>query len=170
VVPPALFAVAHGQMLYGRRGISVFAVLCLGFGTAAESLSLRTGFPFGNYYFTDVMGPKILQVPVLLALAYLGIGYVAWVLAVIISGKRAIAAPFVATGIMVAWDLAMDPAWAMIDHAWIWRDGGACFGVPVSNFVGWAVTAICYYVAFALYCRRRGHVTVKERGLWIPAF
>jgi hypothetical protein len=29
---------------------------------------LRTGFPFGHYYFTDVMGPKIFQLPVLLLL------------------------------------------------------------------------------------------------------
>jgi uncharacterized membrane protein len=88
VIPPALFALAHGSIIYGTKGISVFAIFCLGFGTLAESLSLRTGFPFGRYYFTDVMGPKILQLPVLLALAYLGIGYVAWILALIILGYR----------------------------------------------------------------------------------
>jgi len=86
VVPPALFALAHGSVLYGARGISVFAIFCLGFGTIAESVSLRTGFPFGHYYFTDVMGPKVFQLPLLLALAYLGIGYVAWILALLILG------------------------------------------------------------------------------------
>src|SRR5271170_4571920 len=56
VVPPALFALVHGSFLYQPRGISIFAAFCLGFGTLAESVSLRTGFPFGHYYFTDVMG------------------------------------------------------------------------------------------------------------------
>src|SRR6185312_5118602 len=74
VVPPAMFALAHGSFLYGRKGILIFAATCLGFGTLAESVSLRTGFPFGHYYFTEVMGPKVFQLPVLLALAYLGIG------------------------------------------------------------------------------------------------
>ncbi len=74
VIPLALFAVAHGAVLYQPRGILIFAALCLGFGTLAEIVSLRTGFPFGHYYFTDVMGPKLFQLPVLLALAYLGIG------------------------------------------------------------------------------------------------
>src|SRR5579872_335288 len=84
VVPPALFAFAHGSALYGRRGIAIFAACCLGFGTLAETVGLRTGFPFGRYYFTGVMGPKVFQLPVLLALAYLGIGYVAWILALLI--------------------------------------------------------------------------------------
>src|SRR5438874_332731 len=61
VVPPAVFAVAHGAELYGAKGIAVFAAWCLGVGTLAESLSLRTGFPFGRYAFTEVMGPKIFE-------------------------------------------------------------------------------------------------------------
>jgi hypothetical protein len=53
VVPPALFALVHGSSLYRPRGISIFAAFCLGFGTLAGSVSLRTGFPFGHYYFAD---------------------------------------------------------------------------------------------------------------------
>jgi len=34
VVPPALFALAHGSVLYRAKGIAIFAVLCLGFGTS----------------------------------------------------------------------------------------------------------------------------------------
>jgi putative membrane protein len=163
VVPLALFALAHGSVLYGPRGVSVFAGFCLGFGILAESVSLRTGFPFGHYYFTDVMGPKLLELPVLLALAYLGIGYVAWILALLIlgyvdkplHGARVVALPLLASVIMVAWDLAMDPNWSTVDHAWVWQDGGEYFGVPVSNFMGWFLTAYLYYQAFALYCRAK---------------
>jgi putative membrane protein len=111
VVPPAIFALTHGSVLYRVKGISVFALCCLAFGTLAESVSLRTGFPFGRYYFTDVMGPKILQLPVLLALACLGIGYVAWILALLIlghmdkplQGTGVLALPALATLIMLAW-------------------------------------------------------------------
>jgi uncharacterized membrane protein len=35
---------------------------------------------------------------------------------------------------MTVWDLAMDPVWADIDHAWVWRGGGSYYGVPISNF------------------------------------
>src|SRR5271163_2879714 len=57
VLPPAAFALLHGSLLYRLRGTLVFTILCLGSGTFFESLSLRTGFPFGHYYFTDLMGP-----------------------------------------------------------------------------------------------------------------
>jgi uncharacterized membrane protein len=178
VVPPALFALAHGSVLYRPKGISIFAALCLGFGTLAESVSLRTGFPFGHYYFTDVMGPKIFQLPVLLALAYLGIGYIAWILALLIlgyvdkpvNGTRVLALPFLASLIMVAWDLSMDPNWSTLDRAWIWQGGGGYFGVPVSNFFGWFLAAYLYYQAFALYCRANPIAAApSQQHFWLPA-
>ncbi len=178
VVPPALFALVHGSALYRPRGIAVFTAFCLGFGTLAESVSLRTGFPFGRYYFTDVMGPKIFQLPVLLALAYLGIGYVAWILALLILGyvdkpiygTCTLALPLLASLIMVAWDLSMDPDWSTLDRAWIWQSGGGYFGVPVSNFFGWFLTSYLYYQAFALYCRANPAAAAPSRqGFWLPA-
>ena len=75
VVPPALFALIHGARIYRLRGILVFISLCLGVATFFESVSLRTGFPFGHDRFTDLMGPKISGLPVLLALAWVGMGY-----------------------------------------------------------------------------------------------
>jgi uncharacterized membrane protein len=175
VVPPALFALAHGSVLYRVKGIMVFAVLCLGVGTLAESVSLRTGFPFGNYYFTDVMGPKIFQLPVLLALAYLGIGYVAWTLALLILGYidrpirgiGVVALPLLASFIMVAWDLSMDPTWSMLDRAWVWKQGGAYFGVPVSNFFGWFLIGYLYYQAFAVYCSANP-IWASANPIWAP--
>lgn len=161
VIPPAVFPLVHGSILYRIKGISIFAAFCLGFGALAEVISLHTGFPFGDYYFTAAMGPKVLHVPVLLVLAYLGIGYVSWVLALLIlgyldqpmTGVRIFALPLLASFIMLAWDLSMDPDWSTLDHVWIWQHGGAYFGVPLSNFFGWFFTAYVYYLAFALYCR-----------------
>lgn len=161
VLPPALFAFIHGSRVYGTRGILMFAAFCLTVGSFFESLSLRTGFPFGHYYFTGVMGPKLFQLPILLALAYLGVGYLAWVLASLIvaapPGSRAalVFVPVTATFAMCAWDLAMDPTWANIDHAWVWLGGGGYFGVPFSNFFGWLLTTWVFYQLFALWLRRR---------------
>jgi uncharacterized membrane protein len=161
VVPLAIFALIHGGILYGARGMAAFTAFCLGVGALCESLSLRTGFPFGHYYFTSLMGPKLIQVPILLVLAYLGIGYCSWVLSLLIldhrnkpiTGTRVVALPLLASFIMLAWDLSMESIWSTIDRAWIWRDGGSFYGVPVTNFLGWFFTAFLFYQAFALYCR-----------------
>jgi uncharacterized membrane protein len=178
VIPPAIFALTHGGILYRMKGISTFVAFCLGIGGLAEGVSLQTGFPFGRYYFTDAMGPKVLHVPVLLVLAYLGIGYVSWVLALLIlgyldkpiNGVRTFALPLLASFIMVAWDLSMDPDWSTLDHVWIWQHGGAYFGVPVSNFFGWFLTAYLYYLAFALYCRTQPIFAAPQtQGYWRTA-
>ena len=161
ILPPAVFAIVHGSIVLGRKRTLLFAALCLGAGSAAEILGVRTGFPFGRYHFTDLMGPKILDVPILLSLAHLGIAYCAWIMSVLILGfanqrssrPRAVAAALLASLIMTSWDLAMDPDWSTIDHAWIWHDGGAFFGVPVSNFLGWFGTAFVYYLSFAFLSR-----------------
>ena len=117
VLPPAVFAFVHGNKTYRLRGILVFMVLSLGSATLFESLSLRTGFPFGHYYFTGVMGPKVFQLPVLLALAYVAMGYLSWIVSLLIlgyqdrplQGRRIVLLPLIASFVMVAWDLSMDP-------------------------------------------------------------
>jgi putative membrane protein len=165
VLPPAVFAFIHGRRVYGTKGIVVFMAFCLVIGSALESLSLRIGFPFGHYYFTGVMGPKLFQLPVLLSLAYVGVGYLAWVVASLIVGapqsSRAATfiVPCVAAVVMCSWDLAMDPVWANIDRAWVWLDGGGYFGVPFSNFFGWLLTTWIFYQAFALWLRGQPHRT-----------
>jgi uncharacterized membrane protein len=109
VIPPLLFALIHGALHYGVRGILIFLGLCLVIGNLLENLSILTGFPFGHYHFTDVMGPKILQVPILLGLAYIGMGYQSWTLGLPIvrgplTGLRIFITPLVAACGMVAWD------------------------------------------------------------------
>jgi putative membrane protein len=178
VVPPAVFAVIHASILYGVRGMLLFTLFCAGAGGICESLSLRIGVPFGHYFFTDLMGPKIFDLPVLLVMAYLGIGYCSWVLAVLIlgyrdrllTGARVLALPLLASLIMVAWDVSMDSIWSNLDHAWVWRDGGSYFGVPISNFLGWYFTAYLFYQAFALYLRANpaGKRKVTQRILRAP--
>ncbi len=86
VLPPLLFAFLHGAMLYGLRGILTFFALCVAIGGLIETFGVLTGFPFGHYYFTDVMGPKIFVVPIFLGLAYVGMGYLSWTLASVILG------------------------------------------------------------------------------------
>jgi uncharacterized membrane protein len=163
VLPPILFALFHGAMLYTTRGILIFFAICLVIGNIFENLGVSIGFPFGSYFFTGVMGPKLFAVPILLGLAYLGMAYLSWTLARVISGgmrnaptgPRVVTVPLVAAFIMLAWDLAMDPVWSTIVRAWIWRDGGAYFGVPISNFLGWYMTVYLIFQFFALYMRGR---------------
>ncbi|MGO4210955.1 carotenoid biosynthesis protein [Terriglobus sp. 2YAB30_2] len=176
VVPPVLFAVLHGARVYRLRGVLVFTGLSLGVGALLESVSLRTGFPFGHYRFTDLMGPKILDLPILLALAYVGMGYLSWVVSVALvggenrplSGGRIVWTPMIASFVMTAWDLSMEAVWADVDHGWVWRDGGSYYGVPTSNFLGWLLTAYVFYQLFAFYLQNQETLPARKSH-YLPA-
>jgi putative membrane protein len=154
VLSAVAFAMVDGARHYGSRGILVFAGICLAVGNVVENFSIATGFPFGHYRFLEVMGPRIFSVPVLLGLAYIGMAYVSWTLARILLGDTScragipgmLAIPATASFIMVAWDIAQDPVWSTFLHAWVWRDGGSWFGVPLSNFAGWYGTVFAIYL------------------------
>jgi uncharacterized membrane protein len=168
IFPPLVFAWVHGALLLGRRAILTFFILLLVVGNIIENVGVMTGFPFGHYYFTERMGPKLFHVPILLGLAYLGMGYISWTLALLILGKsnarntltgfRVVALPSVASFLMAAWDLSQDPVWSTIERCWIWLRGGAYFGVPVSNFLGWYLGVYIFYQLFVLYLRRRSAI------------
>ena len=163
VLPLLVFALIHGAMSYRMHGILIFFAMCLVVGNVFENLGVATGFPFGRYYFTDAMGPKLFQVPILLGLAYVGMGYLSWTLGRVILGylrtplvgAQVITLPLVASFIMVAWDFANDPVWSNINRLWVWQHGGAYFGVPLTNFVGWYFVVYLIYQSFAIYLRER---------------
>lgn len=176
VLSALAFALIDGSRNYGTRIILVFAVICALIGNAMENLGLATGFPFGHYRFLEVMGPRIFAVPVLLGLAYIGMAYVSWMLARTVTGEgrggpgmRALATPLLASVIMVAWDLAQDPVWSTFLHAWVWRDGGPWFGVPVSNYFGWLLTDFLIFLLFAFYLRRSRVASAPEPRSAVPA-
>lgn len=177
ILSAVAFALIHGAMHYHLRGILLFAAASLVIGNALENLSIATGFPFGRYEFLPLMGPQLFRVPILLGLAYIGMAYVSWTLARLIlratttqlEGKKLVTVPGLAAVIMTAWDLAQDPVWSTLLHAWRWRDGGIWFGVPFTNYAGWLLTVFLIYFAFALYLSRSPHSRAPVRPHWHAA-
>ncbi|MCZ7595723.1 MAG: carotenoid biosynthesis protein [Hyphomicrobium sp.] len=157
------FAFVHGAMRYGGKGIAAFAVICLVVSNALENIGVATGFPFGAYHYTDVLGPKLGYVPLLIGPAYLGVGYLAWVLGTVLVAdiKRGsdtlttLATPAIGAFVMVLWDLTLDPAVSTFGQWWVWEGGGGFFGVPLSNYLGWYLTVFAFMLIFALYLRAR---------------
>src|SRR5213593_1231200 len=158
------FALIHGGRRYGWKTIAVFIVVTLIVSNILENSSILTGFPFGHYYYTDSLGPKIALVPFFISLSYISFGYLAWVFSTILVGEvrrkstlfATVAVSLVASFVMVDWDLSLDPIASTINHAWIWTEGGGYFGVPISNFLGWSFTVYIFFQPFAIYLRQRG--------------
>ncbi|MGD9047336.1 MAG: carotenoid biosynthesis protein [Anaerolineae bacterium] len=156
------FVLLHGSKRYGWDNILVFMGITFLITWSIETVSIATGFPFGNYHYTHLLGFKIGTVPLVVMPAYFAAGYLAWTMATVFLGnlgtgiekRNLFLVPFVASFLMVMWDFCADPVNSTIDGAWIWHDGGAYHGVPISNFFGWYLTVFLFYQVFALYLYR----------------
>ena len=145
----------------------------------------RPGRPFGHYHYSDKLGPRVGGVPLLAAAAWAMMSRPAWVVAGLLSRRRALRVPL-AAGALTAWDVFLDPRMAR-DGYWIWPDGGRYEGVPASNFArlvrrpGWASSrsGACSTAttaaartgdgALALYVWTWVGESVRQRGALAPA-
>src|SRR5256885_10348662 len=113
ILMPLPFVLLHGALRYKWRGIITFVLISLVVSNVLENSSILTGFPFGHYHYTDLLGPKLFLVPLLIGPAYFANGYFAWVIGNVLIGEvrrgssafMTFAVPFIAAFVMVMWDL-----------------------------------------------------------------
>src|SRR5689334_10965728 len=66
VLAELTFALVHGAVAYRWRGTLIFLGLALVVSNVIEDIGVLTGVPFGHYHYTDVLGPKVFEVPLLI--------------------------------------------------------------------------------------------------------
>ncbi|WP_417622013.1 carotenoid biosynthesis protein [Parasphingorhabdus sp.] len=173
------FAILHGSNQWGMRRVLSFAVTIFSFGWFFETVSITTGFPFGNYSYGENMWPFFGHVPVAVMPAYWVMAYVCWSLALLLR-KRIdgpmdrnfmIGVPVIGALLMVVWDLSMDPLRAIAEQRWHWHDGGPYFGVPLTNFLGWFFVTWSMFQVFAILVRQTGRdapsrIAIDNRKYW----
>jgi putative membrane protein len=168
-----LAAVSHAVLFYGwKDGLALFAI-CVAVTFVMENIGATTGWPFGHYHFeVGANLPHVGAIPAIVGPLWFGMGYFSWHVAAVLLGVPArpcgaferFALPPVAAFVMTQWDVVMEPAESTIAKAWIWHDGGAHFGVPLSNYAGWLLTSWLFFQAFAIYLSRRPGLPVPLPG------
>lgn len=118
-----------------------FLILISVYATAIEATSVLTGFPYGFFVYSDVLGSKLAGV-VPWAVSF---GWVPLVIAAGILSSR------VTQNIWLRWllgmvvlvtsDLVLDPG-AVALGFWTWVPAGIYYTVPVVNYFGWTLSAM----------------------------
>jgi uncharacterized membrane protein len=168
-----LFALMHCAALEGWGRTGIFFAVSAVVSYSLEEIGVRTGLVYGAYHYSDLLGAKLGHVPVLIPLAWFMMIYPSWMVArAILSGLDLNALPgitalaAVAALVMTGWDVVMDPGMAASGN-WVWEHGGAYFGVPRHNYVGWlATTFIVYWIAGWLW---RGASPARVDSRWFVA-
>jgi putative membrane protein len=143
------FTITHAVGRLGCRNALVFLGVALIISLGFELLGVVSGAIFGRYYYTDRLAPKLFGlVPAAVPVAWFTMMYVSHALAELLATKASpVQRAGLAAVITTAWDLALDPAMVATGH-WVWMDGGAYFGIPLQNFVGWLATSFTAFLAY----------------------
>jgi putative membrane protein len=148
------FALLHGSGRIGWRRTLLLLGLTFSVSLLFESIGVATGLVYGDYSYTDKLGPKFLGlVPYLIPVAWFMMTYPSYVIAERLVPaynhvwKWRLAVAAVGAVVMTAWDLAMDPIMVSGSH-WVWKEQGAYFGVPLQNYWGWWLTMFVALILF----------------------
>ena len=128
----------------GWRRMSLIAVWGCLIGGTSELIG-TTGWltigdvalPFGEYQYTEWLGPKIAgHVPYFIPPSWFAMSIVSLDLARRITNRRG-GALLLGTLFMVLWDVSLDPAMNQAFPFWEYGVDGVFFGMPLSNWAGW---------------------------------
>jgi len=134
---------------------------------SSELLGTTVGIPFGPYRYAPALGPMWFgHVPLLIPLSWFTMAVPSFALAGAASSRtwRVIVASFV----LVAWDLALDPAMTRATVYWAWGSSGSYYGMPLTNLAGWFATGVALMTVLSLLGAERWIDALPTR--WVLAF
>lgn len=161
----ALAMLAFGVYALGVRRTLIFFFAATVISATAELTGTKTGWPFGGYAYTDFLGPKLFgRVPVAVPLSWFYMGFASFLLAdAVVAARgwrnRTMWSVLLATWLLTAWDLVLDPSMAAPQmqyiHFWVWHESGPYFGMPLRNLAGWFGTGLLFVAVGRLLWRER---------------
>lgn len=156
---------ASAIQLLGARPALNFVVIGVVAGWCAEQMGASYGWFFGDYTYTEVLGPALGEVPVVIPLMWFALCYVAYVISNLLVWQRpadastplpqSVVMSLLAAMIVVAYDLGADPYMVYTLKAWIMtKTDGWWFGETLQGFFGWALVSFVIVFSFRMTLRK----------------
>jgi uncharacterized membrane protein len=147
------------RALAGKREAWIFVAIGAALGWFAEEMGSTRGWFFGHYTYTDVLGPRLGSVPIVIPLMWFGLCHIGLVMASLLlwrqplppqGGWNTIAlTAFLSALIVTAFDLAADTYFVYVLKAWIMKEtDGDWFGETVWGFAGWMTVSFVIVTLF----------------------
>lgn len=127
--------------LCDRRATLGLCVL-VAYAFAIELVGVTTGWPYGSFEYTIALGPMLAGVPLGLPVFFVPLVLNSYLLCLLVLGdaarRRAVRLVSVIATVLLV-DLVLDPG-AVAVGFWSYS-GGLYYGVPLSNYLGWVLSA-----------------------------
>jgi uncharacterized membrane protein len=152
------------RVLLGTRSTWIFVALAVPLGWFAEQMGSTRGWFFGSYTYTDVLGPKVGSVPLVIPFMWFGLCQIGLAMACLVLWRQPVPPPgtwktralaaLAAAMIVTAFDLGADPFFVYQLKAWIMTEkDGDWFGETVRGFEGWMMVSFAIVVLFLAIAR-----------------
>lgn len=146
VVIFAATSVIHSGIYLGARWAASYLAITVGFAFVIEAVGTNTGFPFSPYDYTDALGVRVADVPLIIPLAWAMTTYPALLLsrrlsrAIKPTGRVTVLCAAIGAFALTTWDLFLDPQMVSAGY-WTWSHQAADLpgvpGIPAVNYLGW---------------------------------
>ncbi|MEV8379245.1 carotenoid biosynthesis protein [Kribbella sp. NPDC056861] len=138
-------ALVHAVATRGVRAALVLLLVAGGGGLLVETVGVNTGVPFGGYHYTGTLGFELLDVPILVPMAWVMIAWPALIVSrLLVPGRGTLVRSLVAAWALTAWDVFLDPQMVDAGH-WVWDEPRPALpgveGIPLTNFAGWLLVS-----------------------------
>jgi len=141
--PPIFILTAAILCAISQKTRTALLLLIAGLiGFLSEIIGVITSFPYGGYEYTDKLGYKLFDVPLVLVCAWIIVSSFALDLISFLKIKK-IFFPFIFASITTYYDLLIDPLMSGPLEYWVWNnEPGGFYGVPLENFFGWFLVSL----------------------------
>jgi len=139
-----------------------------------QAIIIRSGLPYGNLQYTDLLQPQVMSVPILIPLTWLMMLPPAWAVAMLITRRLSgclmrPAFVMVSAVAFTAWGFCLDP---LMVHLGLlqWNPYGDFYGTPWLNYIGWMLVSAV--ITFGLSPKRLpgGSLVLVYALTWLVEF
>lgn len=147
--------VAGLKPLMSRKALSGITSLVI-YSYLIEYIGVQTGFPYGSFSYGIDLGPMLFdKIPLALPIFFIPLVINSYLLVLLLAPEKVRSLYFrvpAIVGTVLFLDLILDPAAVAINF---WNYGtGLYYGVPLSNYLGWIISASISVIALDLTINR----------------
>ena len=150
------FFIYHSIIFFGLNNTVIFFFSSFMISLLLEIIGTNKGLIFGKYTYEPSLcpGPMIKNVPILIAISWAGLIYMALVCAMMLIDGSVVSIInlshiLLTTLLVTILDLVLDPI-AVDEGRWSWEMPGKYYGVPIKNFIGWFFNCSLILLLFSM--------------------
>jgi uncharacterized membrane protein len=143
-----------------KRTVTIILIMLIS-GFLLEYAGVKTGYPFGEYIYTDKLQPQLFNVPSAIILSWVIVVVNSFLIVFSDDRKNNFANVVYSSLIVLGLDLMLEPFAAFINSFWVWRAGF----VPIQNYVSWFAAAVIFSTLLYLITRNKSKRADKSSFL-----